>query len=50
MNSQPSSALEPGVQNELGEPTSLLSLVLCSIVAVVDSEELDSVGDSVGWT
>ena len=50
LNSQPSSAADPGLQNELGEPASLLSLTLGSTVSVVDSEELDSVGDSVGWT
>ena len=50
LNSQPSSAADPGVQNELGEPASLISLALGSTVALVDSEELESVGVSVGWT
>lgn len=50
LNNQPSSAAEPGVQNELGEPASLVSIALGSAVALVDSEELESVGVSVGWT
>ena len=50
LNNQPSSSEEPGLQNELGEPASLISLALGSTVALVDSEELESVGVSVGWT
>ena len=50
MNNQPSSSEEPGLQNELGEPASLISLALGSTVALVDSDELESVGVSVGWT
>ena len=50
LNNQPSSSEEPGLQNELGEPASLISLALGSTIALVDSDELESVGVSVGWT